>query len=336
MRGHATAAIHIFIIYMQRPSHILNYIYFTALFFFTAALQAHGRPSEEGIRRIESTYDPRIQVRLERPRAVSNNGKCWFLRVAITGRDPVHFRSRDVKIHEYAPKTDSQTIARAPAVLILPPTGGTNLIDRNYARMLCEQGFRAVILHGWEDPTENSIDWKCHDNTSLRALTAVRHVVEYIRPSRERRLGVLGTSAGSLTAAFALGVDPRIEAGYLIVPGANLPEILAESDLPRLVRLRARRMKHFHLANVRDYLRHLEQEIVFRLEDFLDYSGTKPVQLILALKDKTVPTRYQRDLARLYKKASVIEMPYGHKLTVVNSFRRHKELVLKFFEAHLR
>ena len=35
------------------------------------------------------------------------------------------------------------------SILIIPPTGGTNLIDRSYARHLCAAGHNVYILDRW-------------------------------------------------------------------------------------------------------------------------------------------------------------------------------------------
>jgi len=34
-------------------------------------------------------------------------------------------------------------------IIIVPPTGGTNVLDRSYARKLCAEGFSAHILSHW-------------------------------------------------------------------------------------------------------------------------------------------------------------------------------------------
>src|SRR6185369_6171429 len=114
--------------------------------------------------------------------------------------------------------------------LIVPPTGGENLVDQGWANFFCARGYRALILQHWDqDDAVTPLDLGMHDRGSLRALAAVRHAVEYAQDSGAASIGILGASVGAMTSAFAFGVEPRLRAAVLIVGGKAMPAIIARS-----------------------------------------------------------------------------------------------------------
>ncbi len=53
-------------------------------------------------------------------------------------------------------------------IIILPPTGGVNSLDYNYAKEFCKAGFNSIILLSWTDDTKLFLDPKMHDQNTLR------------------------------------------------------------------------------------------------------------------------------------------------------------------------
>jgi hypothetical protein len=50
-------------------------------------------------------------------------------------------------------------IPNQKSILIIPPTGGTNFIDRSYGKLFCENGFDVFILDRWTDDDECCQSW---------------------------------------------------------------------------------------------------------------------------------------------------------------------------------
>jgi len=128
---------------------------------------------------------------------------CRMKKVTVEGLDPISFQPRKVKLKIYEAPGAKKT------VLILPPTGGENLLDRGHANTLCYEGIRAVILQSWDYDTETTLDLGMHDRGALRSLAAIRHSLDYLGKDGPQAFGILGTSVGALSSALALGFEPR-------------------------------------------------------------------------------------------------------------------------------
>src|SRR5688500_14956213 len=91
------------------------------------------------------------------------------------------------------------------SIILMPPTGGTNLIDRSYASTLCERGFDVYILEQWTGGSEyNELDLLIHEKHYHLAQKAIGLTIENIRSSRF--IGILGTSAGGIHASIAMSL----------------------------------------------------------------------------------------------------------------------------------
>ena len=62
-----------------------------------------------------------------------------------------------VDVAKYASTTPSQK-----SLLILPPTGGENFVDRSYARQFTRAGYDVYIVREWTGMLEKSTDLEIH------------------------------------------------------------------------------------------------------------------------------------------------------------------------------
>lgn len=287
---------------------------------------------EETIRKIEASYNPSITFR-EKHLTPSLYG-CSMSQVEISGLDPVNQQERKVMVKQYYPVGVSTNKTRT--VIILPPTGGENIIDRGYANELCSSGIRALILQSWEWDTLQEIDMEMHDRGALRSLAAIRHVIEYIQPSYPEQLGILGTSVGAISSALAQGYEERISAAALIVGGVGMTEIIGNTNEQNAAKLRAERMKHFGFSTHDEYLTALGEAVDVEPADFLQHSGEKKTLVVLATEDVTVPTKNQWDLVKGLQNPEIIELQDDHVGAIKNSFLWRKKEIVQFFYKSLR
>ncbi|RYZ77505.1 MAG: hypothetical protein EOP05_01605, partial [Proteobacteria bacterium] len=196
---------------------------FVSLLFLTNAFAAsHGQ-----IRNFMAKhYNPRIKF-FASDEGLSGS-QCKLERVLIDGKDPVSYGSRIVDVKQYSPGAGMPNSGRA--IILLPPTGGENIIDNKWANGFCKRGFRVAVVKTWEVMPENDVDLRMYDRTALRALVAILHTTDYLQRTGAKSIGLLGTSLGAIQGAAAVGFDPRIKAAALIVGGIDLPEILTYSD----------------------------------------------------------------------------------------------------------
>lgn len=298
----------------------------------TLSETAQAAPSADVIQKIESAYSPASEARV-RAAGYSLFG-CSLESLKLTALDPVTKDPGETKATIYR-SPFARKSSPAKTILLLPPTGGENALDRGYANTLCLAGFKVVLISGWASDDEVSLDLGMHDKGALRVLTAVRRMVDYLQASGAGPIGILGTSVGAMGSALALGYDARIKAGVLIVGGVGMAEIIARTDEPGAAKLRAARLKHHGFKNLEDYEAALRARILIEPADFANYSGTKRVLAFNGTLDSTVPLKNQRDLARVFgAKAEDYEGDHGQ--TILRTFAFKQKAILDFFGESLK
>jgi hypothetical protein len=252
--------------------------------------------------------------------------RCLMTRKTVAITDPVHFTDARVVFDHYEPRAGS-----VAQVLILPPTGGENLIDRLYARDLCKRGLGAVLVKTWSYDTETSLDLSVHDNGYKRALNAVRATLKFV----PGRVGILGTSLGALYAATLLASEERIETGVIIVGGSPLSEILATSTIPGVTQQRENRIKKLKLQDNQDYQDLMDTKIHLDASNFLPLSRGKSALMVTALKDKIVPTSTQLGLWEELGRPARIDIKAGHLGAMISAYTWHRRSIEDFLVQEL-
>jgi len=215
------------------------------------------------------------------------------------------------------------------AVLIMPPTGGTNFIDRSYARRLCYAGFEVFILSRWTGDDEKDIHLDLHQKFYSRGVRAIETVLKNIP---HQFIGLLGTSVGGLFAAVAASSVDRLDAVFTIVGGAPIPSVVVYSDQEAMVKLKKNRYALYGFKNDEDYLQRLSQE--FHLDPFeleTKFSG-KDLGMVIATQDTIVGSQDQQRLRELWKPRKVIELANGHFWGILNTWLFYSRDVVRFFE----
>ncbi len=287
------------------------------------------QPSEAVLQRIQESFSPALQTK------ETSDGYsialCAISDLEISITDPVEKTPATVQARIYFPAKK----ASDRSVILLPPTGGENILDRGYANALCAAGFKVALLQTWTNQTESKLELTVHDEGALRALTAIRHVLDYLNPSRPNQVGILGTSVGALSSALALGFDSRLNHGVLVVGGVGLAEIYSTSTQSDALKLREARMSAFGFTSIEEYRAALEKNVTIDPKDFADYSGKKNVLAFVGTEDATVATKNQRDLVQLFGAESV-EYNGDHLETILHTAFWQSEKIRNFFEKNLQ
>lgn len=292
-----------------------------------AAPTAFAEPSKEVLARLQDSFRAGFTA-TETP-AGRSLSFCKLLDVRLDVTDPVTGKPGFVQNRIYEARNGSDR-----TVILLPPTGGENILDQGYANHLCSGGFRVVILQTWFNQTEVTLDPAMHDNGAVRSLSAIRHTLDYLKPTRASQVGILGTSVGALSSSLALGFEPRLSSGVFIVGGFGFSEIVARSTEAGAAKLRDARMKAFGLKNIEDYVALLAEKVVIEPGDFTEFSGRKNVLAFVGTRDVTVPTKNQTALVKAYQ-AESDEYAGDHTQTILNTFTWKRGKIAAFFEKNL-
>jgi hypothetical protein len=305
---------------------------FLAAFLFLPVEKSQAAPPATVLAEIRKAYSP-ISSAEVRDAGLSTVG-CILQDVTLHGRDPVDGSAGLVHARVYNPAYQPANRS-ARTILLLPPMGGENSVDRGYANRLCLSDFRVVIARDWSHNDDHDLDLGVYDRDALRAITALHRLVDYIHPDHPGQLGLMGTSVGAIEGAMELGLEPRIQTAVLIVGGAGMPEILGSSDLDSLSSLRAQRAEAFGFRSREEYINALREHVHFDPKDFAGFSGPKKVLAFLATEDTTVPTPNQWILVNALG-AMVETIGAGHIGAIVGVFDSKQGKIEDFFEKNLR
>lgn len=135
-----------------------------------------------------------------------------------------------------------------PTVLVFPIRAGSHVVAEALAKSLGNRGYATVwmerrrSLFGADDdraPTDLAafaadLESFVHDARRLVGWLAEQPEVD------ADRLATAGVSLGGILAATTLALEPRLRAGFFVMAGGGLPEILEQSQDGDVVRFRER------------------------------------------------------------------------------------------------
>ena len=226
-------------------------------------------------------------------------------------------------------KWTDKTASSSKSIIILPPTGGTNIIDRRYASQFCRAGFDVYVLNRWTGDVGTRTDLDIHQGFYTAMLEAVKLTLNQIDT---RFVGVLGTSLGGLFASVAASKFDRLDAVFVIAAGTPIADIIVSSDQEAMRKLAATRSERFGLDTPEKYRTALNE--AFLLEPTKQPPLSKKINfgMVVSEADTTVPTDYQHRLREFWKPMKVISIESNHFWTIVKTWLFHSDEVLDFFE----
>lgn len=256
---------------------------------------------------------------------------CKTENIEIKGLDPITNLPRTIKVILYKAYTNNLN----RAVIVLPPTGGINLIDRGYSNKLCSAGLTVALLQDWEHRDYMDLDFKMHDIGALRYISATRHTLEFLKSRDFNSVGLLGTSIGAIGGALAFGVEERIKAAAFIVGSARFADVVGTSTEKETSDLRESRMKKFDIKTQDEYTAAAKKEVMMDPAKYLTTVGDRSSLVVTADKDVTIPTEYQLELVEILKPKQHIKLQGSHIQAIKSAFWRHSSDIVNFFKSSL-
>jgi hypothetical protein len=227
---------------------------------------------------------------------------------------------------------------RAPLTILVPGLGDESKIPcLMMARNLVKQGISAFILY---PIFHSSRAPEMREGQSLPStpgewleafqvsVTDVRRVIDW-SVSRdevdEKRIGIVGASAGGIISAIAMSVDRRILAGVFITTGGNMEEMSwgRGKDTGRAMHSCSREECRDAYSKYPRYLDEVTQKgfqnaapakecFLFDPLTFAAYLRERPVLMINALQDEIVPKRSATDLWKACGRPPIVWLPGTH------------------------
>ena len=237
----------------------------------------------------------------------------------------------EVIIHEYASHKNSKN---KQAIIIIPPTGGKNFIDSNFAKYFCRNGIDSYILVNHTDDDEYNTDLEIHNRIMVRSQKALLMIFNSLKGYD---IGLLATSAGGIIANIGMGVPDitqRISSYFSIVSGTPLCSIIAYAGEKTLKKVRKIRKEKYNFKSDEEYEKASCKAVTWKVPDKLPAHikfGT-----ITSNDDMTVLSKYQKRLVDNWKPKVNYELSTGHILTVIRSYYFYKSDILSFFKKTIK
>lgn len=222
--------------------------------------------------------------------------------------------------------------SKSPAqksILIVPPTGGTNYIDRSYAEAFQKNGMDVYILNYWTGDDEVNFDLGVHQRFYTRAQKAIGLVIDHIQTPK---IGLLGTSVGGLHGAVAASSQPRLDSVFVITAGVSIPEVVVHSDQKAMINAKAKRYEKYGFQNDEQYFIALSKEFFLDPTKLPPIYKSKKLGLSIGIKDTTVTTKTQNQLLELWNPKKVIQFENGHFWAIVKTWFFKKSDIVEFFQ----
>ena len=301
----------------------------TSLFLAPTSFAA---PPADALAMLQQSYVPGSQA--SETSAGHSFNLCALTDLKLAVVDPIDKGAATIQARIYQ-STGSQDPKTLRTVILLPPTGGENLLDQVYSNYLCSSGFRVILLQTWSHQTDMKLDIVMHDEGAIRSTAAIRHVLDYLAPQRSTQVGIIGTSVGALSSALALGFDSRLNTGVLIVGGTGEADIIARSNEQGVAQLRDARMKAFGYKDIEEYAAAVKQKVRIDPADFVNYTGPKNILAFVGTEDITVPTANQRELVQMFHAQSV-EYAGDHVATIKHTALWDRATIADYFNKNLK
>jgi hypothetical protein len=135
-----------------------------------------------------------------------------------------------------------------PTVVVFPIRAGNHVVSEALAKALVNRGYAAIWLErrrslfGVDDEREPAdFDGFAGDHTHF--VVDARRLIGWLatRPEVDpARIATAGVSLGGILAATTLAVEPRVQAGFFVMAGGGLAEILRDSEDGDVVDFRER------------------------------------------------------------------------------------------------
>ena len=246
--------------------------------------------------------------------------------------EEVKFHSPEIEAQVFLYRSQETRETQKPlkSLIIIPPTGRTNFIDRRYAQIFCDAGYDVYLLHGWTDDTETTTELEIHEHFYGQAQKAMKVVIDQIPQSSF--IGVLGTSVGGLHAAISAGYQNRLNAVFVITAGIPVAEVIVNSDQEAMKYLKRERQKRYGFSSAEENVQAIDKAFHYEPQQLSEKYKKIKLGMVIGLNDETVPTENQKKLETFWKPHKVIQFSSNHFWSIVKSWLFKSDEILQFFE----
>lgn len=215
------------------------------------------------------------------------------------------------------------------SMIIVPPTGRTNYVDRSYAKEFCSAGYDVYLMDSWTGDIETTTELEIHERFYGNAQRAIAVVIEEIKSPF---IGLIGTSVGGLHASIAASYQDRLDAVFVITAGIPVAEVIVNSKQDAMVGLRKDRQKRYGFSTGEENVEAIGKAFTFEPQQTSSQHSEKDLGMSIGLEDTVVPYENQKKLQEFWKPQKVVTFSNDHFWAIVNTWLFKTDELIDFFE----
>jgi len=202
-----------------------------------------------------------------------------------------------------------------PTVVVFPILAGSHVVSEALAKALVNRGFMVARLERRKMELEETTDTALPSKALRAALMDGRRLLDILETRDDvdpERIASAGVSVGGILACLLHGTDARVKAGIFIMPGGDVPEILADSR-ERPIRAFRNNVMSRESLDTEGFIE--RQRPLFENLDPIDYAGgIDPASVFFASSrfDRIIRPPHTEALWKALGEPSWTRMPIGH------------------------
>jgi pimeloyl-ACP methyl ester carboxylesterase len=203
-----------------------------------------------------------------------------------------------------------------PSVMVFPILAGTHVVSEGLAKALVNRGFAVLRMEREPLDLEQADDPAAPARAFRKALADARRLLDWLvtRPETDtEHVAAAGISLGGILAATLVGQDPRVDAGFFVMAGGGLGELLYDSGEKPVRAFRDRVLEQRGLQTREEFVALLRPHVTdvdpLRWAAHVD---PRRVLLVSGRFDRVVPRERTEALWEALGRPRWVRFPAGH------------------------
>ena len=202
-----------------------------------------------------------------------------------------------------------------PTVVVFPILAGSHTVSEMLAKTLVNRGFLVARLERPKmelDTTEDTEEPVKALRSALMDARRLLDILEWREDVDRTRIAAAGVSVGGILACLLHGTDPRVSAGFYIMPGGDVARILSDSTERPIRAFRNNLMKRESL-DVEGFVARM-QPLLADLDPMRFAPAIDPASVFLASSrfDRVIRPPHAEKLWESLGRPRWTRMPIGH------------------------
>jgi cephalosporin-C deacetylase-like acetyl esterase len=203
-----------------------------------------------------------------------------------------------------------------PTVLVFPILAGSHVVSEALSKALVNRGYAVAHLERKELQLETASSPDVPSQAITTAVRDARRLLDWLQeqPQVDRqRIGAAGVSMGGILGVILQGVDPRVRAGFYLMAGGGIAEILYDSTEVPVRTFRDRLIAQESLQTREQFLQAMHP-LTGPIDPLNVAANISPASVMIASGrlDRVIPGERTVALWEALGRPTWVHLPLGH------------------------